>query len=140
MEPACKFIRGLGLPGERLSAEEVACAVWARAAGTKVAAHTRAAKLVRTRLVVEVEDATWQRQLHSLRGWILRNLQRFLGEGVVEELEFRVMPRRREPQRAQEAAPALISQDATGIYDDAAGIADPVLRRIYRANRKKATA
>jgi hypothetical protein len=50
---------------------------------------------------------------------------------VVDDLEFRIVPRRREPQRASEPLPLL---------DEADGIADPVLRGIYRASRKKALA
>ncbi len=88
---------------------------------------------MRRRLVVEVEDQIWQRQLFVLSYHIVRNLGRQLGPGVVEDLEFRVVPRRREPQRASQAVPALFA-------DDSAAIADPVLRSIYRAARKKAMA
>ena len=133
MERASKLIRGLRLSGEVISAEELACAAWPDAVGKKVAAHTRAAKLVRNRLVVEVEDATWQRQLFSLSYQILRNLERTLGTDFVSDLEFRIVPRRREPQRALEAVPALFA-------DDADAIADPVMRGIYKASRKKALA
>lgn len=133
MEPASKLIAGLKVPGEAISAEEVACAAWPRAVGRKVAQHTRAARLVRTRLVVEVEDAVWQRQLFGLRGFILRNLEKGLGGGVVDDLEFRVVPRRRDAQRAAQAIPGAAA-------DEASGIEDPVLRSIYRAARKRAGA
>ena len=133
MERASKLIRGLRLPGDTISAEELACAAWGPAVGKKVAAHTRAAKLVRTRLVVEVEDQVWQRQLFSLSRDILRNLEKSLGSGLVDDLEFRVAPRRREPQRAQKAMPGLFA-------DEASGIEDPVLRSIYIASRKRAQA
>jgi hypothetical protein len=133
MERASKLIRGLRLSGDVISAQELACAAWADAVGKTLAAHTRAARMVRTRLVVEVEDATWQRQLFSLSWQILGNLEKSLGRGFVEDLEFRVVPRRREPQRAQQAIPALFA-------DDADGIADPVMRGIYKASRKKAQA
>src|SRR5579863_4616584 len=134
MERASQLIRRLRLPADTLSAEELACAAWPQAVGKKVASHTRAAKLVRTRLVVEVEDAIWQRQLHTLSITILRNLEKELGSGLVDDLEFRVAPRRREPQRAVAAAPGLFSGD------EASGIEDPVLRSIYRAARKRAQA
>jgi len=111
----------------------LACAVWPQAVGRKIASHTRAARMVRTRLVVEVEDITWQRQLNALSRQILGNLEQALGKGVVDDLEFRILPRRREPQRAVAAAPGLFQ-------DDSAAIADPVMRSIYRAARKKALA
>jgi len=137
MERASKLIRGLRLPGDTLSAGELACAAWPEAVGKKIAAHTRAARMVRTRLVVEVEDRVWQRQLFALTPYVLRNLEKSLGAGLVEDLEFRIVPRRREPQRAEQSAPALLPGRAA---DEADGIADPVLRDIYRASRKRAQA
>jgi hypothetical protein len=84
-------------------------------------------------LIVEVEDDQWRRQLLTLSRQILGNLEKHLGKGVVEDLEFRVIPPRRESQRAEVAQPARES-------DDADLIADPVLRTIYRTARKKALA
>jgi len=133
MERASKLIRGLKLPGGTLSGEELACAVWPQAVGKKIADHTHAARMVRTRLVVEVEDVTWQRQLNALSRHIVWNLEKILGKDMVDDIEFRVVPRRREPQRALAAAPALFA-------DDSDAIADPVMRSIYRAARKKALA
>jgi hypothetical protein len=132
MEPASKLIRRMKLPGDTISHEQVACTVWPAAVGKKIASHSRAARLVRTRLVVEVEDRIWRCQLMSLSAQILHNLEKSLGRGAVEELEFRVVPPRLDPQRATVAAP--------GLYDEANAIADPVLRSIYRASRKKALA
>jgi predicted nucleic acid-binding Zn ribbon protein len=137
MERASKLIRRLRLPGDAMSAEELVCAAWPEAVGKKIAAHTRAARLVRTRLVVEAEDHIWQRQLFALTPHVLRNLERSLGPGLVEDLEFRVVPRRREPQRAQRSAPALFQAQTE---DEADGIIDPVLRDIYRTSRKRALA
>jgi len=133
MERASKLIRGMKLPLDTLSGEELACAVWPQAVGKKIAAHTRAAKLVRTRLVIEVEDDTWRKQLNALSHRMVWNLEQILGKGMVEDIEFRVVPRRREPQRAAQAVPALFA-------DESAAIADPVMRSIYRAARKKALA
>src|SRR6516164_1319950 len=106
MERASKLIRGLGLPGDTITPEQLACTAWPNAVGKKVAVHTRAARMVRTRLIVEVEDIVWQRQLFALTGQILRNLDKHIGPGLVEDLEFRIVPRRREPQRETQAASA----------------------------------
>jgi hypothetical protein len=132
MERASKLIRGLRLPGETITVEELACAAWAQAVGKKVSGHTRAARMVRSRLIVEVEDNVWQRQLFALSRHILGNIEKHLGPGVVDDLEFRIVPRRREPQRAERSAPALL--------DEAENIADPVLRDIYKVSRLKARA
>ena len=135
MERASKLIRGLRLPGDTISAEELACAAWPQAVGKKIAAHTRATRLVRGRLVIEVEDRIWQRQLFALASHVLRNLEKSLGAGLIDDLEFRVIPRRREPQRALAAMPV-----APLFQDEATAIEDPVMRSIYRAARKKALA
>ena len=133
MERASKLIRGLGFSAESISGEELAAAVWPEAVGKKIAAHTRVAKMVRTRLVVEVEDATWQRQLFALTPQIVKNLEKCLGGGLVDEVEFRILPRRREARRAGQPVPSPGA-------DEADAIADPVMRDIYRASRKKALA
>ena len=133
MERASKLIRGLSLSGEVITPEQLACAAWPEAVGKKIAGHTRPAKLVRTRLVIEVEDHTWQKQLFALTRHILKNLDNTLGRGLVDDLEFRIVPRRREPEMARQAMPALFA-------DDADAISDPVLRGIYKQSRKKAQA
>jgi len=119
--------------GGPIDIDELARAAWPLAVGKKIAAHAKAARMVRARLIVEVEDFVWQKQLFTLSRQILTNLEGWLGRGVVEDLEFRIIPRRREPQRAAVAQPSLP-------FDEADQIADPVLRGIYKTARKKATA
>jgi len=115
-----------------ITPERIACGAWKRAVGKRLADRTRAVKLVRDRLVVEVEDETWRSNLWSLRYQILKNLEKAIGPEIVSEVEFRVMPPRREPQR--ETVPALVTED------ESAAIADPGLRRIYRSARRRETA
>jgi len=132
MEPVSRLLGSFTSAGGPLECQGLVCAAWPAAVGKRIAARTHAAKMVRTRLVIEVEDEIWKRQLFSLSGQILRNLAKRLGPGIVDDLEFRVVPPRREPQRAASAQVALT--------DDAAQIADPVLRCIYIDARKKASA
>ena len=99
-------------------------AAWNVAAGKKIAEHTRAVALVRGSLVVEVEDQIWQRQLKTLSGFLVRNLEKALGEALVTDIDFRPMPKRREPQRAQRAR---------GRED----VEDPMLDMLYRQSRKR---
>ena len=128
MERASKVLGKLNLPAGTVTEEALVCSAWAGAVGRKIAAHSRAAKLVRAHLIVEVEDAIWQRQLFALRGQIVRKIEESVGAGVVEEIEFRVAPRRLGPQRAQSSLPSA---------DEANAIADPILRNIYKASRKR---
>ena len=113
------------------SEEQVACAAWPAAVGKKIAVHTKAIGLVRSRLVVEVEDAVWQRQLFSLRMQIIARMEQALGRPIVTELEFRVGVPKRAPQRAETGSRLL---------DEAESISDPILRNLYRASRKRANA
>jgi predicted nucleic acid-binding Zn ribbon protein len=128
MERASKVLGKLNLPDGTVTQEAMVCAVWANAVGKKIAAHSRAAKLVRAHLVVEVEDAVWQRQLFGLREQIRRKIEESVGAGIVEDIEFRVAPPRLGPARAQHSVPQV---------DEADGIADPLLRNLYKASRKR---
>ena len=134
MDQASRIIGRIA--GDVITPERIACGAWKRAVGKRIAAHTRAAKLVRTTLVVEVEDDIWRKNLWSLRFQILRNLEKAIGPEMVSDLELRVMPLRIEPQRADRGEHLVVkSLELTG--DD---IADPGLRRIYKAARRRETA
>lgn len=119
------------MPRGAVSAEDRARSAWPVAVGGRIAAHTRVAHLVRTTLVVEVEDPVWQRQLNTLATQIVDKLREVLGGGTVTDLDLRPMLPRRMPQRSATARPST---------DEADGIADPVLQRLYRSSRKKASA
>ena len=137
MDRASKFIRDLHLPANSITPEELAVAAWPHAIGKRLAGYTRPIKLVRNCLHVEVDDAVWQKQLFTLSPLILRALAKHLGDGLVTQLHFPVIPRRRDPQRATQAAPNRVP----GFFaDEAEAIGDPVLRGIYRNARKKAGA
>ena len=131
MERASRLMGKLSGP---IDVDDLARAAWPLAVGKKVAARARPARMVRKRLIVEVEDPIWKKQLFTLSRQILTNLERHLGQGIVEDLEFRVVPPRRGPQRAEVAQPALAA------LDDADQIADPVMRNMYKLARKKALA
>ncbi len=111
--------------------ERIACAAWKRAVGKRVALRTRALKLVRTTLVVEVDDELWRRNLWSLRYQILANLEKAIGPEIVKDVELRVMPPRVGPKR-EDAATVL-----GAVTDEAEAIADPGLRRMYKAARSR---
>ena len=112
-----------------ITSERIACGAWKKAVGKRLGERTRAVKLVRDRLVVEVEDEIWRRNLWSLRYQILKNLEKAIGPDIVADVEFRVMPPRREPQR--ETLPALRP------FDEASEIADPGMRRIFIKARQR---
>jgi predicted nucleic acid-binding Zn ribbon protein len=131
MERAARLIKNKKVSRELVSDDDIVRAVWPTAVGKTIADHTSRLKLVRKNLVVEVEDATWQRQLHGLSRQIVARIQKLTGSDAVQEIEFRIGIPRREPQRAETREPA----DRT---DEAESIQDPVMQRLYRLSRKKA--
>jgi hypothetical protein len=134
MDQASRIIGRIA--GDVITPERIACGAWKRAVGKRIAARTRAVKLVRSTLVVEVEDDVWRKNLWSLRYQILRNLEKAIGPEIVSDLELRVMPLRIEPQRADKGE-HLVVKPLEIAGDD---IADPGLRRIYKAARRRETA
>ncbi len=136
MERAGRIIGTLKFPKEVIDSESMARSAWPAAVGKRIAARTRVQKLVRNALVIECEDAIWQRQLNTLSGQILRNLENLLGVGVVTSLDLRPMTPRRGMQTAGAVNGATASMIASN--DEADRIQDPVFRLLYKQSRKKA--
>jgi predicted nucleic acid-binding Zn ribbon protein len=131
MERASRLIGKMDFLGRSVSGEQLVCAAWSATVGARIASHARAERLVRTKLIVGVDDAVWQRQLFSMSRMILSELTKNLGEGlVVDQLEFRVAAQRRGPQRAERST-------TTNPEDEADGIEDEDMRRHYIAARKR---
>ena len=138
MESAARVMRSKKISRDLMSDDDAARAVWPAVVGKAIAAHTSRVKVVRTTLVVEVEDAIWQKQLRPLTPAILDRLRKLTGSDEIKDIEFRIAIPRRQPQRAgsrksSEAEPAISAED------DAERIQDPVLKKVYRVSRRKAT-
>lgn len=109
--------------------EQLARAAWSAAVGKRLADKPFRLRLFGNKLVVEVEDAVWQKQLTTLGGMILARMNEVLGRELVKELEFRVGAPR-VPVKREEAP-------VTGVRDESDAIADPVLRHLYLTARRK---
>lgn len=138
MERAARVINSSKITSKILPGEELARAVWPAAVGRVIAAHTSRMRMVRSTLVVEVADATWQKQLFGLSRQILDRLQKATGSNAITDIEFRLGIPRREPQRADGSRNPLFA--SAGAPDEAEQIQDLVLKKVYRLSRKKATA
>jgi hypothetical protein len=128
MERAARLIAKSKNSSRILTDDEIARAAWPAAVGKAIAAHTSRIRLVRSTLVIDVEDPIWQRQLHSLTAQIVERLRKITGSDSVRDLEFRIAIPRRQPQRAE----------ARNGADEADAISDPVLQKLYRRSRKRA--
>ena len=138
MESAARLLNNKKISREILSDDDVARAVWPVAVGKVIAAHTSRVKLVRTTLLVEVEDAIWQKQLVPLSAAILTRLQKLTGSDRVKDIEFRIGIPRRQAQRA-DSRESNLPQSTFSVEDEAERIQDPVLKKVYRLSRRKAT-
>ena len=128
MERAGISISKLSKVSDVISAEDLARGAWLAAVGKRIARHAEAKALVRGNLVVEVDDAVWQRQLFHLRHQILRTICKIVGQGIVSDLEFRVA--REAPRHPPQPARSL---------DEADGIPDSSMRVVYKQTRKLST-
>jgi len=136
MQPASEILPQVYRKLAREAADEEALllSLWPVVVGEKVAARTRAARLFGATLIVETVAQDWRRQLAQMSGEIVARLNAAAGKPVVKDVEFRVTV------KAAPLAPRRASS-ATGFeQDEAAAIADPHLRRMYRLSRKRAQA
>ena len=122
--------------------EDIIRSAWEHLAGKQLAARTRPLRIYsspgRTRLLVEVPDRSWPRQLRAYEGLLLDRVNHLLGETLVTELEWRVnpelaapLPRPSLPRKppARETDPALEGA--------AESIADPELRELFLRTAQK---
>jgi len=134
MERAGRVLASLN-GAKSISPEKMMEAAWPAVVGKRLATRTRVAGVVRDRLVIEVEDALWQRNFHQLRAQILAKFETILGPARPRDLEFRIGVPRRGPHmevpRTKVAAP---------LFDEADSIGDPGMSMIYRIARRKAGA
>jgi predicted nucleic acid-binding Zn ribbon protein len=131
MERAARLVKKNQPSGEIFTDDDLARAIWPAAVGKAIATHTSRVRLVRDKLIVEVEDVIWQRQLFPLTGQIVERIRNVAGSDIVRDIEFRIAVLRRQPMRATSCREPA---------DEAEGIQDPVLKKIYQLARKKATA
>jgi hypothetical protein len=130
-----KALRLLGkLKNGVVSQEELARAAWRAAVGDRIEAHARFRELVRDRIVVEVDDLVWQKQMHTLERQILAKLERLLGRVVARQIEYRVAIPRKQPVVAETPTFELKLQDS-----EANKIGDVGLRRVYLRSKRRAS-
>ena len=137
MERAGRILSKLGIKAVEVAGVKtyhLAPGAWAAAVGKTIASHAKPVFLDGTRLIVETEDAVWQAQLAALRPAILEQLEKVLGSGHIAAIDFRVVPPRRQPVRVEAAVLSAVPSD------EADQIKDPVMRRVYRQARRKASA
>jgi hypothetical protein len=121
--------------GDSTEVAQAACFVaWKQIAGEALRSNAVPVRLDDRTLVIAVADATWQKQMQSLRGQLLFRLNSLLGQPVVTYLEFcedpeTVAQARRTltgPEESRELAPVPVE-----LVSAAAEIHDKDLRRAF---------
>ena len=130
MMRAAKVLSKMKLAKAGVSSERLAVPSWAQTVGKTIARHTCAVGIFEGTLVVDVEDAIWEKNLRQLQPQIMEKLTATLGPGKVRNIRLKIAIPKRAPQR----------EDNLTSADEADSIQDPILRRIYIQSRKRATA
>lgn len=114
--------------------EAVVFAAWARCAGDLLRVRTAPLEFFENRLVVAVQDKTWQRHLEDLSPQMLVKMNGSLGQGTVRFIEFRIdalaVNRAREIENTA-AADSIPEQPPPSLATAAEAIADEDLRKQF---------
>jgi predicted nucleic acid-binding Zn ribbon protein len=127
---AAKVLSKMKLAKAGVSSERLAVPSWAQTVGKTIARHSRAVGIFEGTLVVDVEDAIWEKNLRLLEPQIMAKLTAVVGPGKVRNIRFKLAIPKRTAQR----------EDNLHSADEANQIQDPILRHIYIQSRKRATA
>lgn len=115
--------------------EAVVFAAWVRCAGLPLRKRTSPVEFFENRLVVAVEDKTWQRHLEELSPQMLFKINGSLGAGTVRFIEFRIDARAVRKAR-NDSAKSKMEGGATGdlapsLIAAAGAITDNGLRKAF---------
>lgn len=69
--------------------ESVVFAAWRRAAGEPLSRRTMPVSFCDKKLIVAVEDKTWQTHMQELAPQLVARVNETVGQGTVEYIEFR---------------------------------------------------
>ena len=127
-----------------LFAEDLIRSAWTHLAGRQLAARTRPLRIYRGRLVVEVPERSWARQLRRFEGALLDRVNRLLGERRVNDVEWHANPALDgaappSPPRKPPVREKMRQEDASdaSLHAAAQAIGDPELRELFLRTARK---
>ncbi len=117
-------------------ADEIIRCAWEHLAGRLLAGRTRPLRVFQNRLIVEVPDSSWPRQMRRYESLLIERIGRLLGEKVVTGLEWHVNPALAAPlaapdQAAEVIPPRIPPQTDASLEGAAKKIRDPELRQLF---------
>ena len=127
------FLSGLGV--NENAAEAVIFVAWRQTAGEMLSERTSPLEYFENRLVIAVEDLTWQRHLEDLAPQMIAKLNGLLGQGTVKFVEFRIATAALADAKSKRARNVTVAQTrapiSPSLIDAANGIADESLRESF---------
>ena len=110
--------------------------MWRQTAGDRLGEHTVPLELDGDRLVIDVPDRSWQRNLESLAPEMIFRLNARAGHQLVRFIEFRVDREALKPDRDRRSGAQSFEADAMDEIDEplrraADRIADDAMRRAF---------
>ena len=121
-----------GIPHDTIADEAIVFAAWSRCAGELLRARTVPLSFEKKRLVIAVEDKTWQRHLEDLSPQMIAKLNLAIGHGTVTFIEFRIDKMAvRARQTAEKAVIKTIPPVSKELENAATAIADEHLRKQF---------
>lgn len=117
-------------------AEEIIRCAWEHLAGKMLAVRTRPLRVFENRLIVEVPDSSWPRQMRRYENLLIERISRLIGEKVVTGLEWHVNPALATPlaaptQTADALPPRIPPKTDASLEGAAQKIRDPELRQLF---------
>lgn len=126
-------LSGLGVNDN--ATEAVVFVAWRQTAGEMLSERTFPVEYFENRLVIAVEDRTWQRHLEDLAPQMLAQMNGKLGNGTVKFIEFRIAPAILEEAKSKRAGKKKAAQPraemSPSLVNAANEIADESLRKSF---------
>ncbi len=123
-----------GIPHDTIADEALVFAAWSQCAGEMLRDRTVPVSFEKKRLVIAVQDKTWQRHLEDLSPTMLAKLNSTLGYGTITFIEFRIEKKavtaKRKAEKASIKAIPPVSKD---LENAAIAIADERFRENFLA-------
>lgn len=119
------------IPHDTIADEALVFAAWSQCAGEMLRERTVTLSFERKRLVIAVEDKTWQRHLEDLSPTMLAKLNSTLGHGTVTFIEFRID---KKAVTARQTAEKAEAKDVPPVSKDLEQAANAIADEGFREN------
>ena len=123
-----------GIPHDTIADGALVFAAWSQCAGEMLRERTAPRSFEKKRLVIAVEDKTWQRHLEDLSPTMLAKINSTLGYGTVTFIEFRIDKKAvAARQTTENAARKTVPPVSKDLENAANAIADEQFRENFLA-------